>query len=503
MPTKSTIQPFEIAGWIGGLNRESDPYRLEPSESPDALNVDFGLRGEVTKRLGYEVYATDAAVSEHIFNWQENLIHVRSGGAVRYLVGATSTDSTLALVAPTNAREYAISAPSMGDKVYITAHRDDNPISWDGSTWANETSWDGTDSTGVFPRARAALEAHNRIFAGNVLTNNAPDVAWPSRVFISDLIDPEGWKATSFIDIDPDNGQEITGMRLFGDQVIVFKEHSVYAIVGTSDLDFDVYPIDKQVGTTAPGSITNVGLSLFWFDPERGVFQFDGANFDNVADKKVVSYILAGMNKNEIHKARGFSYRSRYFLSVPWGADTFNSRTFVYDPRIRAWTEYDYGFFGAVERDLLAYAVGVSNANDVMEVFKGDNDNTAAIDAYMKTVWMSPISPSYKHRLRRLDLTMSALGDHNVDVIMRRDFSIEIYKQKQVNTDLPGAKFGTAEYGVDPFGSGADQLMYRDSGWGDRWRSVQLEFAERTTGRFQVNRAILMVSANERTRGGH
>lgn len=502
MPAKHEIQAFQLPGWVGGLNNEADPYKLEPTESPDALNVDFGITGEVSKRLGYETFAADAAVSDHLFNWRDNLIFVRAASDIFYLnVSDISTDSTFNLVAVSDARSYAASAVSMNDKVYLTRHGAGAARSWDGTTWASVTQWDGTDSTGVFPAARAAVEAHNRIFAANVRMSGG--ATHPSRVFISDVILPESWKALSYIDVDKDNGQEITGMAQFGDQIIVFKDHSVHALVGTNETEFDVYPVDNVVGTTAPGTITNLGLNLFFFDPERGVYQFDGATFYNISEHKINTHLLDGVNKAQIHKARGFAYRNRYFLSVPWGADTYNSRTFVYDPRIQAWTEYDYGMQAAVEKDLLAYAVGVSNTNDVREVFKGDNDAAAAINAYMKTGWMSPGSPSMKHRLRRLDLTMSALGDHNIDIIMRRDFSVNIEVQKSVNTDLPGTKFGSAVYGVDPWGSGAEQLMYRDAGWGTRWRSIQLEFAERTTGLFQINRGVMMVSFNERPRGGH
>lgn len=44
---------LNLQGFPGGINKEADPYLLEETEVPDALNVDFGVRGEISRRNGY------------------------------------------------------------------------------------------------------------------------------------------------------------------------------------------------------------------------------------------------------------------------------------------------------------------------------------------------------------------------------------------------------------------------------------------------------------------
>lgn len=44
---------LDIPGFIKGINKEADPYTLEEGEVPEALNVDFGKRGEVERRDGF------------------------------------------------------------------------------------------------------------------------------------------------------------------------------------------------------------------------------------------------------------------------------------------------------------------------------------------------------------------------------------------------------------------------------------------------------------------
>jgi len=46
-------QRVDLAGFPKGINREVDPYLLEEGEVPEAVNVDFGARGEVSRRDGY------------------------------------------------------------------------------------------------------------------------------------------------------------------------------------------------------------------------------------------------------------------------------------------------------------------------------------------------------------------------------------------------------------------------------------------------------------------
>ncbi len=301
-------------------------------------------------------------------------------------------------------------------------------------------------------------------------------------------------------------------MQLFGDQIFLFKDHSIHVVVGTNELEFDVWPMDDALGTTAPRTVANVGGKLIFFDPTKGVYQFDGAGFTRISDK-INTYLLDGMNDTEIHKAVGWTYRNRYYLSVPWDVDTHNSRTFVYDPRVQsphhnedrlgAWQEYDYGFFDAVESpEWGPLGVGVDNNQDVADLLTGNSDNGASVAAHVRTSWLSPATPSYKHRARRVDITFSALGDYDVQVKMYEDFEPAASIIKTVNTLGAGSDvYGTALYGTGTYGKSADQLISRTAGWSQRWRTCQFEFSEVGTGTFQVNRMIMLYSANYRSRG--
>ena len=506
MAYQEPISPIELKGWTGGLNREADPYQLDATEVPDCINVDFGLRGSVSKRKGYMEHLSGTDVGIFITTWEGRVVAVEDDATnlnVMVDSGAALSDSTENLgTSPTIDRDYSVATAAMNDYLYVTRHDSTltNPLRWDGTTWTTMThaEFDGTASR--FPRARTLVAAHERIFAFNVHDDTNGSQA--SRMHWSNPADPEQWDALDWIDFAPDDGTEITGAVLFGEQILVFKETSIFALAGTDEETFTVYPVDSALGTYAPLTITNVGPELYFFDHLTGVHSFDGSQFKR-RDDKINTYLLEGVNSAVIYKAVGFAYRGRWYLSVPWGTDTENSRTFAYDPRIDAWTEYDYGFASAALDEAMPLAVGVRDVAGVMELFSGVDDDGSNITSYVKTGWLAPTSPSVKHRIRRLDLTLSALGDHDITVTMRRDFVTDAYKTKVINTDPGGSVYGTGVYGTDVYGLGSEQVLSRTTGWGDRWRVVQFQFEENTNGEFQVNRLVMQTSSSRRTRGAH
>ena len=513
MPFKADIESLELKGWTGGLNRQADPFLLEIDEVPDAVNIDFGLRGEASKRKGYTEQTTDvstAGIGEFVYHWQklggsEYFIYVDAAGKLWFTSGTVLSDVLTAdsFGAPANEREFNMAFGSMNDVVYVTSVRDGTtPHSYDGTTWVAlpAAALDGTANQ--FPHARTLVSAHERMFAFNVTRSDAAE--FRSRMYYSNPLLPETYEALDYIDFAPDDGQEITQAVLFGEQIVVFKNHSMFALSGTDETNFTVYPIDTAIGTECPGTVVTSGPELFFFDHLSGVWSFDGTQYQKI-DDKINSYLLDGINEAYAYKSRGFAYRGKYYLSVPWDTATVPSRTFVFDGRINAWTEYDFGFRDGALQDALMYTTGTANKIGIYEMWLVDADDSANIDARFATAWLSPSEPSFKYRLRRLDLAFAAEGDFEVTTEMRRDFVLDAFVTQLINTTPGGALYGTAEYGTDKYGSGVSQVLSRTTGWGTnesvRWRVCQFEFSEATTKPFQINRMVLQVSRIGRLRG--
>ncbi len=97
----------------------------------------------------------------------------------------------------------------------------------------------------------------------------------------------------------------------------------------------------------------------------------------------------------------------------------------------------------------------------------------------------------------------TGLGAWSMNITMRRDFLQDTYKSKSITLDPGGTLYNAGSYGTGTYGVGADQVLSRTTGWGDRWRVCQFEFSENTNGDFQVNRMVMQTSSQRRTRGAY
>jgi len=491
-----------VSGWTGGLNKESDPLQVEATELAEALNVDIGLQGSVSKRRGYLRFDDDADETlEALYAWRrlgaaEFLVASVDDGRLVWAATGAFTARTTSWGAATSASDYPVAFASLNNSLYVSSLRGSTQ-KFDGTTWSAITDITLNGSGTEFPRARHLVSLHERLFAFNV---DITAGRFRSRMYFSQAADAETWEALDWIDFQPDDGQEITAASPFGETIVVFKNHSIHLLSGTDPNSFTRYPIDSKIGTESPGTVVPDGNVLRFFDFRSGGWEFDGASFAKI-DDKINSYLLGGINVGQQHKALGFVWESKYYLSVPWGTDAFNSRTFVYDTRTKAWSEWDFGVQGFASKARTPYVASPRNADGIHVLGSVGTDNGSAIAAVVKTGWISPKTPAVKYRVRRVDTAFSALGDIDVTLEMYRDFGSDVYQSKLVNTNPGGFIWNTNDWG-DAWGAGDDQVYARNTGWGKRWRTMAIGFKESTVnGTFQVNRLVLHLSSLGTVRG--
>lgn len=215
------------------------------------------------------------------------------------------------------------------------------------------------------------------IFGNDIKRESAETVGaftatYPSRVIISYPNYPEVFdnptaildtESDSAIDVNPADGQEITGIiPFFGDTafgaalkggvVVVFKTNSVYLI----DLAVKaaggnpVQRVESQgLGCTAPGSIA-VTRDGIMFANESGIFRLNRSLQVEFTGQKLERQWLREVNKEALDIAQGHHYAlgRLYKLSVPTSINNENSDVFVYNHTreykvqgFGSWTRYD------------------------------------------------------------------------------------------------------------------------------------------------------------------
>lgn len=449
-----------------------------------AADTSFGTQQMVTwEKTGGNTYMVAAAPDGKIYHANVDSTDV-------------FTAQTTGWGAPASAEEWWVGMAALDNVLYVS-RVDENSWKFDGTTWTELTDYTLSGAGTEFPRAAHLLSAHERIFAANIDNGGT---RYRSRVQFSSAGDATDWDVDNWIDVSPDDGQQITAIALFGESILIFKETSVFVLSGTDPTSFTLYPLDDEVGTVAPGSIRAAANKLLFLDPNTGVYEFDGADFVKVSEK-ISLHLIDGVNYTSVYKASAFVYRDRYYLSVPWGAATDNSRMFVYDLRTKAWTQWSYGVNSYCLYQQDVYGGEANGVGGVYKLLTGVSDDGATISAYCEFAWLAPENEAVRGRLRRVDWAFSALGDFDITADLYRDFSADVYKSQSINTDPGGALWGTMVWG-DLWGGGLDQVYKRTVGWGGRWRVIKFKITEATaTGRFQLNRVNIHHSSLDRVRG--
>lgn len=160
----------------------------------------------------------------------------------------------------------------------------------------------------------------------------------------------------SVIDINPSDGEEITGViPFFGDAVfgtgqvesalVVFKTNSIYLV------DVNTRQISKiqsrGLGCTAPYSIASTRDGIM-FANQSGIYRLNRDQSVSYVGKFIERLWQDDVNSDSLSLATGHHYGigSKYKLSVPVGQST-NNQVFVYDHQregkdqeFGAWTQY-------------------------------------------------------------------------------------------------------------------------------------------------------------------
>lgn len=197
-----------------------------------------------------------------------------------------------------------------------------------------------TRNRATVPQGKFGFWFHNYLFVANTTAN-------PSRLEWSALGDPTTFSGTDFFDVNPNDGDEITGIGSLNDELYVFKKNSIWTITGWSGSTFDATTAAGQntnsklygYGCVSHQSIINTGKDLYYLSflgnvPHYRSFRL--TEFAETIEQGIVSFdvegTLDGVNKSQLSKTAGV-YDGRYiYWSMPNAASLYNNLTLVFDP---------------------------------------------------------------------------------------------------------------------------------------------------------------------------
>lgn len=361
IPRKKVTPPkrLVIMNPSKGLNNLVSPSLIDDKEFSDLMNVEYDEGGVIRKRFGYTTIADTLTAARgigfYVTESVRQLVTVDNGTLKKY-TGTTWSSSAGATF--TTAQDTVFTQARQ--KLFI----------WNGTDGG--TYYDGTTVTrpGTMPKAKFSVYYQNKHIASGVSGQ-------PNRLYISNISDatdftvttggtqpqpdstndsengnPNVPGATTFvgtpalteanvIDVRKNDGDKITGLGIFQDVVIVFKERSIYQLTFDTSGNPTVTPITYATGCVSHNSIVPVENDLYFLSRE-GVRvlgnepQYFTAIRTNILSIRIQSTIDT-INKNYFSRANAIYFDNKYILAIPTGSSSID-RCIVYDRRFQAFT---------------------------------------------------------------------------------------------------------------------------------------------------------------------
>lgn len=175
--------------------------------------------------------------------------------------------------------------------------------------------------------------------------------AWNERLWIADrrflyfseTLNPEGFGASSIIQVYPDDGYEIRGIARHGDRLIIGKTDAMYYGTGTERRNWDFsHVLSDKHGLLAGATLKSAHDTLLWVGSGRRVYRADGVGKPvQISDPWVQSKLDAltdlqvGTLSASINPERGW-----YMILLPSTGAGFSTSSdiLIYDYRYGVWS---------------------------------------------------------------------------------------------------------------------------------------------------------------------
>lgn len=474
-------QEIRVLAPSKGLNQLGDAFMIDNKEASDLLNVMFTQNGIVEKRYGY---STIASPLENIpkgltlyKGTERNLVCVDGTKVKKLINGVWNNISDSKEVSGSN-----VTLTSCRKKLFV----------WDGVGQSNggcliydDSRTDGNVYVGTkCPKGKFSVSYKQRQVTAGV-------DGQPYRLFFSKIASPDIFTITDKVestttaplpnnandvpgatvfedeqnetaafcqDVNPEDGEMITGLGFFQDALIIFKEHSIWQAVWTtsnSGSELAVSRITNAYGCISHGSICTVENDCFFLSNDGIYVLGNEPNYytairTNQLSARVVG-VINRINFNAKQGIRSIFNDNKYYLLLPLDGYDYNNYMLIYDKRFYAWTLWDVPASGIATYDdelgkqHVAFTSSVSNKTCQFVEFQY-NDDGEPINAYWRSrafhgqkidyvkLW-KVVRPIFKRLQSRINITYS---DENGEFDVEDKYQISKVQRGGLGIDFIG-----------------------------------------------------------------
>lgn len=197
-----------------------------------------------------------------------------------------------------------------------------------GMTWEEVYSPAWTVSHVTTPKNFGVIERYAERIWGGAIPGD------PDMLVYSAPYDPTDWAVNNSIPEDGGgsiqqpswDGDSFTALKRFGDQLIAFKEHRVWRVLGTDPGEFT---FKEQYGGGAPFFNTIcVDVERIYMADVNGLSVYDGMSVAPY-QRELIEPLWRKINRSAMDQMCAVLYDHRYYLAVPMGTSTVNNALIV------------------------------------------------------------------------------------------------------------------------------------------------------------------------------
>ena len=273
----------------------------------------------------------------------------------------------------------------------------------------------------------------------------------PNIIRYSDLSDYTTWTAANTLNVNTNDGDVITGMRILKGKLYIFKRYSIHRIsyLGSNP----TFQVDQILGIGCPAHYTikevelggDTGTVLIFLTTDKKLAIFDGYNVQIIndslteetndlfgaSDDQPLSFADMNLVYADLFHAVVKTDTSEYILYCVLGSDTSINYAFVFDYKTGGIYPYDGQIFASscypisTNKSKILYCAGYSGYMWQQE--SGDSDDGSAISAYWVSGKIKPslVSMLTKALLLGLNLKeVSSASTLNLDFQFRIDWNV-------------------------------------------------------------------------------
>ena len=456
----------------GGLNLTDQTQSLLPEQSPDCLNVDFGVRnGGFVLRGGFRHQETDASLDGARFLAEAAdsgsvLLHSAAGDLLDW-DGATLTDTGVDVTEfDKRVRQASHNGVAYMANGRFTTDSTANIVmnKWDGATLtALGNNWDEdhvSPSGSNMPKASFIQEWRGYMWVAATYEDGAYH---SSRLRFSHIQFPESWSVDDYFDIGDALGsvEPITGLHAFQDKLVIFKKGEVWVLSGHDVDSFVLNPLTNSSGTCTCGAADSNSGVLYWFSTDGQLMAFNGEGV--VSLSQPIQY-WSDIGKIQHGGAHRLMWQDgRLWLSLEAGPAATETRLlFIWTPSAKAFTRYDREVTDMIfwkkigsDADPLFLDLDDENIFRYDQSYEYDSDDVDAIkriDGYYRTAWISEGETATKKRWKRPRVTAAATSAATIQLEVFHDMG-DLTPKRQVQFPIDVAEsasvWDTLEWDTD------------------------------------------------------